>query len=628
MQSHRVLHPLHSLLIVALLWSIVAPLTSGVVHAAPVAIGMAQESPADYTFGDCSEIDKENLRNEIEAVAHDALSAESAKINVDAIVVRQWVAVGMDSAIDAEVERAVNEIYDDEGYWRRLWSGWSAAKAEEYATRVAASAFGSESFQAQIESLSLAIANEIARDIEANFARAASVAFLCMKAYVGDRYSGTLFRTFEDKVSTEVDTVDIAGSGDEVDVSALDVHSKALGGVGLIVVTEITRRIALRLSEKIAERIAGKIIGRVLGKAGSTLIPVAGWVIGLGLIVWDLWEGGNGALPQIRDALQSEDVKAKVRQEVADAVKGGLPEELSIVALEIAVSLVEEWNRFCDTNRAVCTLADSNDTFQDILEYTPLDQINKVVSLVNLFVDKLGSAALEEALADGRFEKLLTLPESAFVLLGENQSIDEVLAWSALAGDQLDRAIALGITAQKDPGDFDESLMKALLNLDDQAAIDKVLTLDRIALTNIMSFAEANFVRLAHRLSAEELAQLGDYLATATTIPDELASGLASGAITVASLTEETDEVATATEPTITTNSFDIVALLAPIWHFVYANSIVVGSLLLLCLALLVGFASTVRGRHRKEELADPKPKQKRKRRKRRDPYDIFDDGR
>ncbi|MCB0127260.1 MAG: hypothetical protein KDE58_33590, partial [Caldilineaceae bacterium] len=249
MRYQNILYPL---LILSLIWATIAPITSATAWAAPQLDRVAQDSPSDYTFGDCSTIDKEDLRGEIEAVAHDALSAESAKINVDAIVVRQWITVGMDDAIDAEVERAVDEIYNDEGYWSRLWSGWSAEKAEEYATRVAASAFGSASFKVQIEALSHAIADEIARDIEANFARAASVAFLCMKAYVGDRYSGTLFSTFEDKVSTEVDTVDIQESGTEVDVNALDVHGKALGGVGLIIVTEISRRIAIRLSEKIA----------------------------------------------------------------------------------------------------------------------------------------------------------------------------------------------------------------------------------------------------------------------------------------------------------------------------------------------------------------------------------------
>jgi hypothetical protein len=621
MQLQKMLYPL---LISALLWSVVAPLNPMPAKAAPAPISHAQEGQSDYTFGDCSEIDKDELRSEIETVARTALTAESATIDIDTIVMRQWVAVGMDRAIDAEIERAVEEVYTEEGYWSRLWSGWSAEKAEEYATRIAASTFGSPTFAAQIETLSAAIADEIARDIEANFARAASAAFLCMKAYVGDRYSGTLFTTFEQKVSTEVGDVDVEASTGGVDVSALDVHQKAIGGLGLIVVTEISRRIAVRLSEKIAERIAGKIVGRVIGKAGSTLIPVAGWVIGLGLIVWDLWEGGNGALPQIRDALQSEEVKVKIRQEVAAAVKGGLPEEVSIVALEIAVTLVEEWNSFCDNNRSVCTLADSNANFRDILNYTPLDQVDKLVTLVDVFVNNLGRAELESAVDSGQFEKLLTLPEATFTLLAETKSVDELLAWQALAGDRLDRAIALGIVAQKSSSDFDEASLKAVLNVDDQAAVDKLLTLDRNTLITLTNFAGTNFVRLANRLSATELAQLHNYLADTATVPADLAGRLASGEVSVASLFAV--ETAADAAPTVAAEkSYDPLVFIAPLWQFIYANSIVVAATVLLCLALLIGLISTMRGRSRR--AASPKAQSKPKRKKPRDVYDIFGDG-
>ncbi|MEZ4619698.1 MAG: hypothetical protein R2867_29920 [Caldilineaceae bacterium] len=398
-------------------------------------------------------------------------------------------------------------------------------------------------------------------------------------------------------------------------------HQKALGGVGLIVVTEISRRIALRLSEKIAERIAGKIIGRVIGKAGSTLIPVAGWVIGLGLIVWDLWEGGNGALPQIRDALQSEEVKAKVRQEVSDAVKSGLPEEVSIVALEIAVSLVEEWNSFCDTNRSVCTLADSNSTFRDILNYTPLDQVGKLVTLVDLFVNNLGRAALEDAVNDGQFERLLVMPEAAYTLLAENKSIETVLAWSALAGDQMDRLLALGIPQQKVPSDFDEPLLRAVLNVDDPTAVDNLLTLDREALTTLYQFAGTNFVRLANRLSATELAQLSNYLAETAEVPVNLATDLASGTVTVAGLLSTEPAVADNPAPTVTASA-EWPAALVPLWQFIYANSIVVAAVAVLSLAVIMGIVS---GRNRRRRDPKPAPQPKRKR-KPRNVYDIFDD--
>lgn len=613
---------IYRILIIAILCSTIAPRAALPLQAAPLPVDHAQAGSSDYTFGDCSQIDQEELRSEIEEVARKALTAESAAIDIDKIVMRQWVTVGMDGAIDAEVQRAVDAIYTQEGYWSRLWSGWSADKAEEYATEIATNAFGSPTFKTQIETLSAAVADEIARDIEANFARAASAAFLCMKAYVGDRYSGTLFSTFEQKVGAEVEEVDLQANASEVNVSAIDVHQKALGGLGLIVVTEISRRIALRLSEKIAERIAGKIVGRVIGKAGSTLIPVAGWVIGLGLIVWDLWEGGNGALPQIRDALQSQEVKAKIRQEVSAAVKSGLPEEVSIVALEIAVNLVEEWNRFCDNNRSVCTLADSNTTFRDILDYTPLDQVNKVVALVDVFINNLGRSELEEAVNNGQFEKLLTLPEETFPLLAETQSVDDLLAWSTLAGNRLDRAVALGIVTQKAPTDFDQPLLQALLNVDDQAAVDKLLMLDRGALTALVNFADTNFVRLANRLSADELQQLSEYLASTTTIPAGLAASLASGETTVAALLVA-DTAATVAPTVEATRSVDLFSFAAPLWQFIYANSIVVAATAFLCLVLLFGVTSAIRGRGKR----DTKPKAQPKRKKPRDVYDIFGDG-
>lgn len=604
----------YKLLIVALVWSTVAPALAGT-NVGINRVAHAQEQPSDYTFGDCSQIDKEELRSEIEEVAKDALTVDSHRINIDQIVTRQWQTVGMDDAIDQAVDAATDRVYAEEGYWSRLWSGWSAEKAEEFATRVANEAFSSAGFQEQITVLSAAVADEIARDIEADFARAASAAFLCMKAYVGDKYSGTLFTTFEQRVSGEIETVDLQGDATSVDITALDVHQKALGGVGVLVVTEITRRLAVKLSEKIAQRIAGKIVGRVIGKAGTSLIPVAGWVIGLGLIVWDLWEGGNGALPQISDALKSEEVKAKVRQEVSESVKNGLPEEVSIVALEIAVSLIEEWESFCDNNRSVCTLAQENSTFQDILDYTPLDQMGKLITLVNLFIENLGRNELTAAINDGQFERLLVLPEAAFTLLAENRSIEETFAWSTLAGEQLDRAIELGIPAQKAPADFDEPLLRAVLNVDEQAAVDKLLTLDRAALTAVQQFAGSNFVRLANRLSAQELADLAAYV-TENEIDPALAADLAGGTLSVSGLQAPADSAAEATAApqatAATAHAPDWLALVLPIQKFIAANSIVITGVGLLCLVLLMSVAGR-RGNRRK-------------RKRHRDPYDIFGD--
>ncbi|MEZ4732197.1 MAG: hypothetical protein R3E79_34195 [Caldilineaceae bacterium] len=612
---------LSTLLVIAMLWLQL-----------PVYV-YAQTGAGDYTFGDCSAVDQEQLRAEIEQVAHEVLTDESAKINIDAIVMRQWVALRVDDAIDREVERAIRTVYTSEGYWSRLWSGWSADKAEQFATQVANDAFGAEGFHTTINALSTAIAQEISQEVEADFARAASAAFLCMKAYVGDKYSGTLFSTFEDKVSTEVETVDVQGSTD-IDVTALDVHQKALGGVGVIIVTELSRRIAIRLSEKIAERVAGKIVARIIGKAGSSLIPVAGWVIGLGLIVWDLWDGGNGALPQIQDALQSEEVKAKIRQEVADSIKDGLPEEVSIVSLEIAVSLVEDWNRFCDNNRAVCTLATDNSTFQDILDYTPLDQVDKLVGLVNIFIDNIGRAELERAIDTGQFEQMLTLPEAAFTLLADTKSVATTLAWAELAGERLPKVVEFQLYQEKTPDEFTPELLRTVLNLDSSDTINKVMPLTTEELTAVVAFADTQFVRLVNRLSTEELQQLALYLESTTASPSpQVASELASGQQSVAALLSPA-----VPEPTMAPTTAPAQVTLpttTAIWQFIYTNSIFVAFGVILLAALLLAILSVVGRRQptaqitegpRRQSLKDQTAKVQKRKRKPRDVYDIFHD--
>jgi len=477
--------------------------------AAPVyADDLSQIEPgSDYTYGDCSQTDPDALRTEIEQIAHAALTDESSGVDIDAIVARHWATLDMDSTIDSEVARAVADLSNREGYWSRLWSAWSAEQAEEFAITVANDAFGSPTFTAKIDELSVAVATEIAQEIEADFARAASVAFLCMKAFVGEQYSATLFSAFENKVSLEVDQIDVAAAN-PTNVSIVDVHQKALGGVGVIVVTEISRRIAQKLATKIAQRIAGKIAGRVVGKAGSALIPIAGWVIGLGLIVWDLWEGGKGALPQIQESLQSEEVKTKIRAEITESVRDGLPQEVSIVALEIAVSIIEEWDEFCGRYQSVCIIAAENETFQQILDVTPLDQIDELSTLVNIFVEDIGRSQLNSAVDNGQFEALLTVPPAALEIFRATQSVETTLAWAELADNRLAAVVEFGIYQQKTPADFDPALLAAVTDLADNAAIHNLLALDRNELERLIDVTGANFPSLALKLSTPEMRAL------------------------------------------------------------------------------------------------------------------------
>jgi hypothetical protein len=550
----------------------------------------AQGTPADpvtgdYTFGECSRIDREALRGEIETAALNVLTEERGGIDIPALVARKWTDLGMDAVVDQEVARAVGELAADEGYLSRLWSGWSAERAEEFATRIADNAFGSATFRQQIEALSTAIAEEIARDIEADFARAASAAFLCMKAYVGAAYSDTLFTAFENRVSVEVEQAEIA-SETAVDVTALDVHSRALGGVGIIVVSEIARRISQKLSQRIAERVAGRIVGRVLGRAGSSLIPVAGWVIGIGLIVWDLWEGGKGALPQIEEALTSEEVKERIRTEIADSIENSLPDETAVVALEIAVTLLEEWDNFCGRYPELCRLAEENATFQAILNDTPLDQLDQLALLVDVLATYAGGAELDAAIQNGQLETALALPTESYAIIQNARSLGPLIEWTRLAGDRLDEVLTYGIHRQKTPADFSPELLAALLAVADPSAIDKLLALERAELETLVPFAGSSLGPLAVNMTVDEIRQLVGYLqtpppATTQTPAADLAPRLASREVTVQELLQPPTPTNAPTIPT------PVATLIPPASErSATGNPVLIGSALLLTLIL------------------------------------------
>ena len=224
-----------------------------------------------YEISQCRTADPASVRDEIENAARIALDENQNVIDVDEIVRRKWNEVGADAVVDAEIQRAVLELAAEESYWQRLWSAWSADKAEEFATRIAENAFGSQTFADMINTLSSAIGAEIAANVEAELDRVASAALLCLRDYAGEAYGATLLAAFEEGASAHVEQAQVQPNAADVVVNPLDQHQMGLTGVSLIVAAEVSRRVAIKLSEKVAGRVAGKVAGRILGRAGRVL---------------------------------------------------------------------------------------------------------------------------------------------------------------------------------------------------------------------------------------------------------------------------------------------------------------------------------------------------------------------
>ncbi len=541
--SRRFLTALHLLLVVALLAALLPPRAAhaqGTPGPTPVPAPPADDLLlSSYTLGECRTIERDALRGEIEEAALAVIGPGSNSLDIEAIVERAWVTQGADAVLEAEVAAAVEALRQETGYWQRLLSGWSAGKAEEFASEVAERAFASPGFNAMLNDLSIAIGEEIARSVNAELARAASAAFLCLRDYVGATYSETLFAAFEQSVSRRVEEAGVEIDADAIGINALDVHAKGLVGAGIIVVTEVGRRVATKISQKLAQRVAGKVVGRVAGRAGSSLVPVVGWVVGIGLILWDIYEGASGALPQIEDALTDEEVKERIRAEVADAVRASLPEEAAIAALETAVSMLEEWDAFCTRYNDVCTLAEENDSFRALLATVPLANLEWLARLQAVILRELGRGVLERTLETGQFDQLLALPSSAATILADTRSVEATLAWADLAGDDLDAVAANRIHERILPAELSALQLMTLLAMNDGEMVQKFLALDTATRNAIWALPPEVLRALLETQSEAELQAFAAAAQAPHITPTPVAvlvQGLLSGTVSIAQL--------------------------------------------------------------------------------------------
>ena len=474
---------------------------------------LAQEPPPLYTFQECETVEEARLRDELNGITQFVFAAEQGRLDIAGMVESAWFEQNVDRVVDAQVDAAVDRVRGEEDYWGRFLSGWSAAKAEELTTKVANYAFGSDAFRTQIDALAAAIADELAREIGAMTARSASSALLCVQEFIGDTFSQTLVAVFQEDIEQKVTEAGV-GQDAEADFSViLDTRTKSLAGVGVIIASQIAKSLA----KKVAQRVAGKLAGRILGKAATSIIPLAGWIIGGGLIIWDLIEAGEGALPQIRESLKGADVKSAIRAQVAEVVKTELGVEMPELARAVANDIYAEWLDFRQKFSRVLDLAESNSRFQTLLDSTTADQVGKLATLVAVADAKLSPEQIEQSINSGVFERIFFLPPLAFEILRTTGDTEKVIAWANLAGESVAAVVETELYKIAQPDDFaDRAALEAVLALGDGPAIRTLMELNQLEREILLALPTNSLAQAVVAFSPEELRWVASYVTQLT----------------------------------------------------------------------------------------------------------------
>ena len=486
---------------------------------APARAAFGQDTPPVYTFQECEQIEEARLRDELNAIAQAVFEPEQVHLKIAEIVDGKWMELNLDAIVDEAVEAGIEKVRSDTGWWERVRSNWSA---KELAEKVAIDAFGSPKFVTAVNQLSENISDELVAELRVMTARSASSALLCVQEFIGDRFSQTMAALLEEQIQERIDeTVIDPDAGDATVLDIVTSHPKLLGGVAVIIGTQIAKRLA----QKVTQKIAGRIIVRILGKLATAAIPIVGWIVGGGLIIWDVIKAGEGALPQIEDALKGEDVKAEIRRQIAQEVEAEFHEDEELnpreLARSIANTVYSQWQDFRRKFARVLELAKTDARFQTILNNTTTEQVAKLANLVAVADEKLEPDRLGQLIATGQFERIFFLPREAFEILRVSGDPEVVIAWADLAGELIVQVVEAELYRVASPSDFkDPTDLERILALEDADLVQKLMLFEGEERDVLLGLATEQTRQALATLATDDISWLAAYVAQLPTPRD------------------------------------------------------------------------------------------------------------
>lgn len=476
----------------------------------PTDSASAQSSSPVYTFPECEKVEEELLLGELNRISRSIFEEEQSAMDIAKIVDRNWIELDIDSVVDRAVDEAADKVLESEGLWDLIKSGWHSPTAEEFTKKVVTYAFDSPRFRGSINQLSREIVVDLSVEIQIMTAISASSTLLCVQEFIGTSFSHTMAVVLEKNIEEWLEEL-IVDPDTETDISdILKRRTHSLTGVSLILGTQI----ASLLAKRVAQQIVGKVVTRIVGKAAGSLIPVAGWVIGGALIVWDLIQLPKGSVPQIRQALKESDVKEEIRAQIAVVVEDELEAALPALSESVTIGIYHQWKDFLQNFEHVLRIAQKNERFRSIVDGVTADQAEKLSALVAVGNEVLGTEWLIRLIESGEFERILNLPKISFEILRDTAAPSVVLAWADLSGERIVSVVETELYKVASPSDFgDRETLEQVLALEDPPTIQELMQFTGEIRSTLLRLPTWQTVWILSELSDEDLVWLSEYLA-------------------------------------------------------------------------------------------------------------------
>ena len=471
----------------------------------PTSVFAAPVQNIDYILPKCEEISQPQLRVDLNLILEEFV-ADETNINFEAIVNRQWHYLNLDSAMDSEIDRAVDAISDNTNLINKFKSSWSSSKTEELTNQVTEIAFNSPTLKSKFNQVSQNVASEISDQLELASAKSSSYAIDCLQKFVSKQYSQTFVDIFSQKINASVPDSQESNVSLESNIQLINLHKFGFAG-GAILALSITGK---RIAKTISTRIFSQIGERILGRIGSTVIPFVGETVGALMIANDIYQSLDGALPEIKKSLKSPEVKQIFKEKITNTVQEQIRAESPQIARELSNDIYAKWLDFQKDYRETLSLAEELPQFKSILAKTT--DLSKISLLLDTTLNNTGRSQLVTSIQDGTFEQALSLPEISYKILENTHSLPVIVEWANLAGNQIKDVVELEIYKNLSPQDLDRQLLIEIISLQDSMAIAKISLLDTDSIRKLLTISKHNLLSLADKLTADDLQKLAGYL--------------------------------------------------------------------------------------------------------------------
>jgi hypothetical protein len=485
--------------------------TSGYAYAA------TNITPVNNVLDRCESVNPANLSTELSDVIQKSFDRE-IEIDIKKQVNNQWILLKLSDTIDSEIDKAVNIVSSNTSLGEKISSNFSGDKIRGLTNEVVKLAFESPSspITRSINVLSGNVADELSKEIEKSAIISSSQAINCVQTFISKKYSPTMLNVFNKHLSSLSQKVDLSAGYNNRSPDLQEVNGGRAFTASVAIAIIGRKLIKEQIEKVIVNRLSADIGKRIFGRLAFLEIPFFGEVVAAVLTLWDVAQGFNGALPIIQTKLKEPELKDDIQQKIIAEFESGLRNESSQIAGVIANELYSEWLGFKDELRQVLDIVEISPKFRSIFDKTNEIDRQKLTSLVAILLNMTGRTQVLEYIENGTFERLFTLPESAYKILTNPNKVSgdrivTLVQWADLAGNELERVISTELYKHLSPKDLDRQLLTNILAIQDSNTINKLSLLDITYIRKLLVVSKQDLIALTNRLSPNSLELIANY---------------------------------------------------------------------------------------------------------------------